>query len=205
MSFSRNLKNEVITTWEECYNHPFVQGLGTGELDKDSFIFYLKQDYIYLLEYAKVFALGALKSIDEEMIRNFTNGQVSAIEELKVHKSYMEEFGVGSEECESTKASLFNNAYTANMLAVGYNEGIAELIATVLPCALTYYEFATRLKEDYSENLDSNFYKSWIKSYSSEEFFNSFQWMFSSLNDLCKYKDEKELSHIIFKKQERTY
>ena len=145
MSFSRSLKKEVIKTWEECYNHPFVQGLGSGNLEKDAFIFYLKQDYVYLLEYAKVFALGALKSVDEEMIRNFTNGQIAAIDELKVHKSYMKGFGITSKEVELIKPSLFNNAYTANMLAVGYNEGIAELISTVLPCALTYYEFATRL------------------------------------------------------------
>ena len=37
------------------YNHPFVQELGAGTLSKDKFKFYLLQDYLYLLEYAKVF------------------------------------------------------------------------------------------------------------------------------------------------------
>jgi len=43
MSFSRGLKARAEKVWEDGYNHPFVQGLGTGALDKEKFKFYLQR------------------------------------------------------------------------------------------------------------------------------------------------------------------
>ena len=69
MSFSRGLKAKAGKVWEDGYNHPFVQELGAGTLDREKFKFYLLQDYLYLLQYAKVFAIAAVKSeIDEIFI-----------------------------------------------------------------------------------------------------------------------------------------
>ena len=56
MSFSRGLKSKAEKVWEDGYNHPFVQEIGKGILDREKFKFYLLQDYLYLLQYAKVFA-----------------------------------------------------------------------------------------------------------------------------------------------------
>ncbi|WP_207641047.1 hypothetical protein [Metaclostridioides mangenotii] len=38
MSFSSALKEKTKKIWEDGYNHPFVQGLGKGTLDKESFL-----------------------------------------------------------------------------------------------------------------------------------------------------------------------
>lgn len=197
MSFSRTLKERVLPTWEDCYNHPFVQQLGSGELEKEAFIFYLKQDYKYLLEYARVFALGALRASDGETARKFTFSQKAVFEEMNLHISYMESFGISPAEAESTAPSLFNRAYTTNMMAVGYNEGIAGLMSALLPCAWTYYDFACRLKEDFKDKLEGNYYKSWIETYSSEEFLNSFSWFFETMDKLCEGKSESELERIV--------
>lgn len=68
MSFARSLKDRAGKVWEDGYNHPIVQELGKGTLDKEKFQFYLLQDYQYLLQYAKVFALAVVKADDEAMI-----------------------------------------------------------------------------------------------------------------------------------------
>ena len=39
-------------------------------------------------------------------------------------------------------------------------------MVSVLPCAWSYYYIGKKLKETYKENLEDNFYKSWIESYS---------------------------------------
>lgn len=197
MSFARTLKEKSKSAWEDCYSHPFVQGIGKGELEKDTFIFYLKQDYKYLLEYAKVFALGALKASDEETIKNFTASQKAVLDEMNLHRSYMESCGISSEEADGASPSLFNRAYTSNMMVVGYNEGIVGLMASVLPCAWSYYDFACRLKEEFSDNLESNYYKSWIETYASDEFYESFSWFFPVMDKLCEGKNEKELEKIV--------
>ncbi len=44
------------------HNHPFVVGMGDGTLEKDKFQYYIIQDYLYLLDYAKLYAIGVVKS-----------------------------------------------------------------------------------------------------------------------------------------------
>ena len=40
----------------------FVKGIQDGSLAKDKFKYYIMQDYLYLKEYAKVFAIGVAKA-----------------------------------------------------------------------------------------------------------------------------------------------
>lgn len=133
MSFSHSLKDRAAKVWEDGYRHPFLQELGRGTLDKEVFKFYLLQDYKYLLQYAKVFALGALKAESELLMIKFTAMQQSTLVEMDLHRSYMADFGVTPEQMQEVKPSLFNRAYTANMLATGQAGGLAEIIAAVFP------------------------------------------------------------------------
>lgn len=47
--------------WNEFIDHPFVRGMADGTLSRESFIFYIKQDYLYLQHYARSAALAAYK------------------------------------------------------------------------------------------------------------------------------------------------
>lgn len=196
MSFSRGLKARAGKVWEEGYRHPFVQGLGQGTLERETFRFYLLQDYRYLLSYAKVFALGALKADTEKLMAQFTAMQQATLAEMDLHRAYMTEYGVTPEQMQAVKPSLFNRAYTANMLAAGQQGGAAELIAAVFPCAWTYADYGKRLKADYADRLDGNHYKSWIETYAGEAFSASFEWMYDALDDLCEGKTEEELRKV---------
>ena len=197
MSFSRSLKEKSKVIWEKSYRHPFVQCLGEGTLEKERFQFYLLQDYLYLLEYAKVFALGAVKSPTEELMCYFTEAQYGILHrEMDLHRQYMKEFLITEESLLSNRATTFNQAYTSNMLAIGLTNDLPELIATVFPCAWSYYDFACRLKEEYGDNLLDNPYSSWIDMYSSSEFYQSFEWFFGELDKLCENKSEEELKQI---------
>ncbi len=59
--FTHRLFENVQPIWEKNHNHPFVQEIGKGTLDKDKFIYYMKQDYVYLIDYSKLFAVGCIK------------------------------------------------------------------------------------------------------------------------------------------------
>ncbi|MCL2495002.1 MAG: thiaminase II [Oscillospiraceae bacterium] len=185
MSFSRGLKAKAAKVWEAGYNHPFVQALGAGTLDREIFKFYLLQDYLYLLQYAKVFAIAAIKSDTEELMTRFTALQHSILaDEMDLHRAYMADFGITREEALAARPSLFNRAYTANMLALGQTGGLAELLTAVFPCAWTYADYAKRLKAQYADCLQGNFYKSWIELYASHEFSASFEWFYDALDEL---------------------
>jgi len=196
MSFSRGLKDKAIKVWEDGYNHPFVQELGAGTLDKKKFQFYLLQDYQYLLQYAKVFALAAIKADSEDLMMRLTNAQHNVFSEINMHKQYMEKFGVSRKEMAEVKPSLFNRTYTANMLAVGQTGDLAEILATVFPCAWTYNDYSRRLKAQYADNLENNFYKSWIETYSGQGFEESFKWFYDALDELVKYKTDSDRAKV---------
>jgi len=185
MSFSRGLKARAAKVWEDGYNHPFVQELGKGTLDKEKFKFYLLQDYLYLLQYAKVFATAALKSDTEELMTGFTRSQYYILaNEMDVHREYMKGFGITQAEAISVKSSLYNRSYTANMLSYGLTGGLAEVLAAVFPCAWTYADYGKRLKEQYADKLEGNFYKTWIETYASAGFSDSFEWFYDALDNL---------------------
>ena len=196
-SFSRGLKSKAAKVWEDGYNHPFVQGLGRGDLDKESFKFYLIQDYLYLLQYSKVFATAAIKSDTEELMTNFTKIQYFILaNEMNVHREYMAGFGVTQADIVNAKSSLYNRSYTANMLSYGLTGGLAEVLAAVFPCAWTYADYGKRLKEQYANNLDNNFYKTWIENYASDEFSDSFAWFYDALDNLVANMSDDKRTQI---------
>jgi thiaminase/transcriptional activator TenA len=197
LSFSRNLKAKAAKVWEEGYTHPFVQELGKGILDKEKFKFYLLQDYHYLLQYSKVFAIAAIKSDTEELMTRFTKIQYFILaNEMDLHRAYMTDFGVTPDDIAAVKPSLYNRTYTANMLAVGQTEGLAEVLAAVFPCAWTYADYGKRLKEQYADKLETNFYKTWIEKYAGEEFSDSFEWFYDALDRLVENMTDKQRERI---------
>lgn len=197
MSFARGLKNKARKVWEDGYNHPFVQEIGQGTLDKAKFQFYLLQDYQYLLTYAKVFALAAVKADDEAMMTRLTTIQHDILAtEMDLHRNYMAGFGVTREQMLAVKPSLYNRTYTANMLAVGQTGDLAEILATVFPCAWTYTDYAKRLKEQYADRLEGNFYKTWIENYAGDTFAESYEWFYDALDDLCAGKTDSQRAKV---------
>ena len=58
MSVSKKLIAEGEPLWNAFCSHPFLTGIGDGTLDQKKFQFYMIQDYLYLLDYARLFALG---------------------------------------------------------------------------------------------------------------------------------------------------
>ena len=201
MSFSKNLKLKANDVWEAAYRHPFVQELGQGILHMEKFQFYLLQDYLYLLSYAKVFALGAVKSDAEWLILKFTDSQYNIIcSEMNLHRDYMQSFGISKADIDQVKPALFNRTYTASMLAEGQIGDVAAILVAILPCAWSYADFGQRLAKDYETELLKNPYKTWIDMYASADYYESFAWMFEALDDLCigKTTREKERLEEIF-------
>ena len=71
MKFTDRLLEKTLPIWRQNHSHPFVQGIGDGTLDPDKFRFYMVQDYLYLIDYSKVFAIGAVKADDLETMGKF--------------------------------------------------------------------------------------------------------------------------------------
>src|SRR5271166_1369127 len=71
-SFTHAIRIKAQPIWDRELKHPFVRGLADGTLSVDRFRFYLVQDYLFLIEYSRVFALAAAKARDLGTIGLFT-------------------------------------------------------------------------------------------------------------------------------------
>ena len=170
MCFTERVRRAADPIWQAYFTHPFVTGIGDGSLSVEKFRFFLLQDYLYLYDYAKVFALGLLKSgIPEEM--RFFSSNVDAVlnGEMNTHRAYMKRLGISDGEAESVRMSLANRAYTNYMLSVGYSRGVPEVLAAILACSWSYAEIGERLAAAPGAAAHP-FYGEWITGYAGGEY-----------------------------------
>ena len=69
--FTDELRRTAAPIWEADLKHPFVRGMADGSLPTEKFKFYLIQDYLFLLDYSRVFAYGVIKAHDETTMAMF--------------------------------------------------------------------------------------------------------------------------------------
>ena len=71
MKLTERLLDAAQHIWAQYNVHPFVLGIQNGNLDREKFRWYMIQDYWYLMEYTKVFAIGVAKSHSIEAMKVF--------------------------------------------------------------------------------------------------------------------------------------
>ncbi|WP_314305875.1 thiaminase II [Brevibacillus parabrevis] len=195
-TFTDRLLRSVAPIWEQVHQHPFVTGLGDGTLPVDAFKFYMKQDYIYLIDYAKMFALASVKAYDLETSARFAALQESTLNtEMELHRQYAARFGISREELEATEPSFVMLGYTSYMLRVAHQGSLAELVSALLPCTWSYWEIGKRLAQ-VEGALDHELYGEWVRMYSSDEFGQLAIWLIDIMNELAEGKNEQELARL---------
>lgn len=155
--------------WNGYLEQPFVKELGEGTLAEERFRYYMIQDYRYLLQYSKVFALGIVKSGEEGMMRRFACMVHDTLEgEMDVHKSYMKRLGITDEELAATKTGLANQSYTSYMLDVSQRGDVLDVLTAVLSCAWSYQMIGAHHSRQPAAKHP--LYGEWVQSYSSADY-----------------------------------
>ncbi len=200
MKFSERLFNENKEIWEKYLNHPFITEMESGKLDINSFKYYMLQDYLYLFEYTKVFAIGISKTNDTDDI-NILTQSISAINwELEnVHYKYMKKIGITDNEIKNAKADLTNIGYTSYMIAKTYEGDVLNAFAAVLSCSWSYAYIGEIMKERTPEVLKNKNYGDWVKAYCSKEYQESNLKLINYFDKKCENipnQDKEKLSEI---------
>jgi thiaminase/transcriptional activator TenA len=164
--------DELWASIEEIYGeilaHPFIGGLTDGSLDREAFRFYVVQDAIYLVEYARALSLAAARAPDAEGILLFARNAAGAIEvERALHEGFFADFGLSDDEVQATPAAPTNLAYTSYLIAVAGGGSFAEGLGALLPCFWIYREVGRALIERGSPDP---LYSRWIETYGGEEY-----------------------------------
>jgi thiaminase (transcriptional activator TenA) len=183
------LRAQCAEIWRREREHPFVRGLGDGTLPADRFSFYLEQDYLFLIEYSRVFALAAAKARDLPTMNLFAdllNGTLKV--EMGLHREYCQRLGIASSVLEGARPAPITHGYTRHLLSVAFSGTITEIVAAVLPCQLGYAEIAADLAADLARQgrgAANPFYAEWIAMYTSPEFVEGAERLAQLLDDLA--------------------
>ena len=197
-----NLFDKMMTSTEdilaEYYTHPFVKGIEDGTLDKEKFRYYIKQDYLYLIEYIKVFGIGIAKAKNIETVKLFASYVHLLIDgEMDIHRGYMGKFGITANELANTPRVLDNLSYTSYMLRIAYEEGEAEILAAILSCAYSYEKIARNIVKNNPNSINHEFYGDWIREYSSDEYSKENAVLFVMLEKLTAHYTDEQKQHIV--------
>ena len=196
MTVTQRLYEAARPVWQQCHQHPFVKGIGDGTLDKEKFQWFLLQDYLYLFDYARVFAWGVIKARDAGLMRTFS-ANVDAIlgGEMKIHRSYMARLGITEEQVLQVKPALSNTSYTHYMLAVAAAGGPAEIIAAILACSWSYAEIGEELAK-VPGALDHPFYGEWVQGYAGEEYHKTNDALVALMDELAAGCTEEQYARL---------
>ncbi|MEP3298337.1 MAG: thiaminase II [Pseudoruegeria sp.] len=166
MAFPR-WRGNASEIWEAYTRHDFVEGLRDGTLPQKKFLHYLRQDYVFLIHFARAWALAVAKSETlSEMKTAATTVDGLVNHELQLHVETCAAAGISEADLFATAEEPENLAYTRYVLEAGYSGDFLDLMAALAPCVLGYGEIGTRLGQD----RKSNAYGPWIETYAGSEY-----------------------------------
>ena len=196
MSFMDDLELKALPLRRAILAHPFVTGIGDGTLDVDKFRFYVRQDYLYLVDYSRVIALAAAKAPDLETMSWFArllDGTLNV--EMDLHRSYCAEFGITSGDLETTPMAPTTMAYTRFLLHVAHQGSYPQLVAAFLPCQWGYWEIGDHLHRA-GEPADAPLYAQWIRMYVDPDFKELADWVRALADRLASTLDAAEAARV---------
>ncbi|ACK69461.1 transcriptional activator, TenA family [Gloeothece citriformis PCC 7424] len=164
---SQQLWKDNYSLVQACLNHPFVQGIATGNLPPENFAFYVGQDAFFLESFARAYSIAAAKTPDWEGFSTFHQLGNGVLEELRLHETYARQWGVNLKTIQPAPAT---RRYTDFLLATAWSQDVGVIAVAMSPCMRLYAFLGQQLaKNDIPPHHP---YRNWIETYSSPLFEN---------------------------------
>ncbi len=165
------LEGSCAADWERYIRHPFVRGLGDGSLPEACFRHYLGQDYLFLMHFARAYALAVYKAEDLEEMRAAADTLDALLNgEMALHVGYCAGWGMTEADMAALPEDPRNMAYTRYVLERGLAGDLLDLLVALAPCVVGYAEIGRWLADDPATLRDGNPYRDWIETYAAADY-----------------------------------
>lgn len=165
------LKAACAAEWEAYTRHDFVRRLGAGNLEEAAFRHYLQQDYLFLIHFARAYALAGYKADTLEDLRAAAATMAALVDtEMSLHVAYCANWGLSEADMAAVPEDRPTIAYTRFVLERGMAGDLLDLHAALAPCIVGYAEIGRWLAEDAGTVRDDNPYAAWIDMYAGSEY-----------------------------------
>ncbi len=181
MKWSDEAWKAIKPVYTKIKELPFIKELMDGTLDNKKFIFYIRQDALYLADYGKVLTAIASKLSKPDHIEAFIHfaGESVAVEKI-LHESFINELDKGN-NIEASPSCLL---YTSFLMKQLTNAPVEVALAAVLPCFWIYKEVGDYILANQTKG--ENPYQSWIDTYGGEDFAESVKTAISICDEVAE-------------------
>lgn len=158
--------------WDAYCQHEFVRQLADGTLPATAFRHYLRQDYLFLVHFARAWGLAVYKSRNISELRQGLDSLKAIVDlEMDLHISYCSRWGITEDELMSLPEARETMAYTRYVLDAGNRGNLLDLHVALVPCLVGYADIATWIdRQPFTVRGADNPYEDWIAMYLSTEF-----------------------------------
>ncbi len=161
------LRRDAGEAWAAYVGHPFVQALGAGTMPRAAFRRYLIQDYLFLIQFARAYALAGYKATRLADLRMASAGMAAILDaEMPLHISYCASWGLSEADMLAEPEALETIAYTRFVLERGMAGDLLDLHVALAPCVVGYAEIGAMLGPGGKDNP----YAAWIETYAGPEY-----------------------------------
>ncbi|MGB2107539.1 MAG: TenA family protein, partial [Candidatus Puniceispirillum sp.] len=138
--------------------------LADGSLPRKNFLYFLRQDYIFLIQFARSWGQAASKGSDISEIRMATAMMHELVNsKMQMHVELCNDEGIDTQTLFETTADPETTAYLNYLENVGSSGDFIDIMAVLSPSFLGYAEIGAKMA---SQKTSSN-YQRWIKTYSN--------------------------------------
>ena len=159
------------TEWQAYTEHGFVKQLARGSLNQHRFLHYLQQDFLFLKQYARAYALAIYKAKSLANMRQALPTLMALLDsEISHHVRFCEGWGLTEADMEQETEDFGTVAYTRYVLDTGMSGDLVDLYAALAPCSMGYAVIGKRLISHNDTKLENNPFLSWIELYSGKDY-----------------------------------
>ncbi|KAH5387384.1 hypothetical protein HBI33_065030 [Parastagonospora nodorum] len=166
-------REDIQGPWKQYTQHDFVQRMGDSTLPVENFKYYMIQDYLFLVQFARATALAAYKSSSLKDIDRSVQQVVTLQKEIQLHIDYCKEYGLEETDITEQEEDQATTAYTRYVLDIGQSQDWLALQVALLPCLIGYGMIARRLYEDPKTVREGSRYWAWIEQYIGQEYMDA--------------------------------
>ena len=170
MDIFDRLKTVAAADWRSYVDHDFVRRLGAGTLPQKAFRTYLVQDYLFLIQFARAYALATYKSRTLADMKAAQAGLAAILDEMDLHVRLCGRWGLSPDDIEAAPEHQATVAYTRFVLDCGAAGDLLDLHVALAPCVVGYAEIGRELAPHGIDALGDHPYREWIAEYAGEAF-----------------------------------
>jgi thiaminase/transcriptional activator TenA len=198
-SLCARFREECAAVWDALHAHPFVREMAAGTLPVERFRFYVEQNLMYLLEYARAMAIAASKAGDPATMKLFADDVANILDsEIPENRELLRRvLDLGAEDRSGSEGMApANVAYTSFLVSTAVQGGPLEIMAAIVPCTWTYGDIGSALVAEGVVH-DHPVYAEWIRFFGEPAYEEIVVKMRADFESMATGADEATIARLL--------